>query len=292
MPASPVPRPDPGQPSEPRIGPAPAGRIHVMSCNIRCDRSADGSTRPGEPDHWPERRPVLVDLLRREQPTVLGVQEALHGQIPAIEEALPGHRMLGLGREGGSAGEHCAIFYDADRFEVLAWDQLWLSGTPRLIGSATWGNSIPRIVVRAHLRERSGGAELAVLTTHLDHASEPARLHGARALVELLEQEAAQRLPALVMGDFNAAARASGAYATLVTEGPCEDTWDTAERRLTPAWGTFPDYRDPVEGADRIDWILAAGGVRVHQAAITVHRDARGRQPTDHAAVQALVELP
>ena len=274
------------------IGKATRDRLHVMSFNIRYDRSRTGDTQPGDPDHWPDREPILIDLLEREQPTVLGVQEALYHQMAAVEKALPGHRMVGFGREGGSAGEYSAIFYDTARLEVLAWDQFWLSDTPDVIGSATWGNTVTRIVVWARLRDLASGSEFAVINTHFDHRSEPARIKSAQAMIDLFEGGELDQLPTIVTGDFNSVAHDSGAYSTLVTDGPTLDTWDTAAEQLTPAWGTFPGYEDPVEGGSRIDWVLATGDVTVHQAAINVHRDKDGSYPSDHAPVQALVQLP
>lgn len=278
------------RPSPALIGPTTPEQLHVMSMNIRCDLSGGvGGTQPGEADHWPERRPWLIDLLGRERPTVLGVQEALFGQLSAIEEALPGHRRVGYGREGGSHGEHAAIFYDAERFEMLSWDQFWLSETPEVIGSTTWGHTVTRIVVRAQLRDLATGREFTVLNTHFDHESETARRRSARALTELVTGSS---VPVIVTGDFNAAAHASDAYTALVTEGPTVDAWDTAQARLTPAWGTFPDYRAPIEDGERIDWILTSEDVTTVRAAINVSRGDEGRFPSDHAAVQALIELP
>lgn len=270
------------------IGKAKRHEIHVMSFNIRLDRSS--STRPGEPDHWPERRPLVTQLLETERPTLLGVQEAQFGQLGAIEDALPQHKMLGYGRKGGSKDEYSAIFYDSTRYEVLEWDQFWLSDTPQVIGSATWGNTVTRIVVWARLRDVRRGTEFAMVNTHFDHQSEPARIKSADAILALATDELAG-LPLLVTGDFNSSAHRSGAYETLVGAGPLLDTWDVAEDQLTPAWNTFPGYKDPVAGNDRIDWVLSSKDVRVKRAAINVFRDKNGRYPSDHAPVQALVQL-
>jgi endonuclease/exonuclease/phosphatase family metal-dependent hydrolase len=276
----------------PLIGRARRHQLHVMSFNIRYDRSGSGDTVSGDPDHWPDRRPLLVELLEREQPTLLGIQEALHGQLEAIEEALPRHRMIGYGREGGSGGEYSAIFYDTTRLEVLAWDQFWLSDTPDQIGSATWGNTVTRIVVHARLRDLASGAELAMINTHFDHQSEPARIRSADAMIELFQGGALDELPTIVTGDFNSHAHDSGAYSTLVTDGPTVDTWDVAQEQVTPAWGTFPGYEDPVEDGDRIDWVLTTEDLVTARAAINVRRDESGAYPSDHAPVQALIDLP
>nr|KHD96328.1 hypothetical protein GY22_16235 [Kocuria polaris] len=261
--------------------------MHVMSYNIRFHHSG---THAGNPDHWPDRAPRLARLLQLEQPTLLGVQEALHHQLPAVERALPaGYRMVGYGRAGGSKGEYSAIFYDARRLELVEWDQFWLSGTPELIGSTTWGNDIPRIVTWGRFLDRGTGTDLVLVNTHFDHDSETARDRSAEALVELVHSFH-PHTPTLVTGDFNAEAGDSGAYETLVGSGVLADTWTAAEERLTPAWGTFPDYGEAVEGEERIDWVLAGPGVRVRRAAINTARFAGGH-PSDHAPVQALVTL-
>ena len=135
------------------------------------------------------------------------------------------------------------------------------------------------------------GREIAVLNTHFDHESEPARIRSAQAMIDLIEGGEADRLPTLVTGDFNSPAHSSGAYTALVTGGPFRDTWDAAQQRLTPAWGTFPNYREPVEGGERIDWVLATEEFTVLEAAINPGADSRGRFPSDHAAVQARVAL-
>lgn len=275
------------EPTTPLIGPAAGAALHVMSYNIRFDH---GTAGPGHPDHWPARAPLLGRLLRLEQPTLLGVQEALHHQLPVLLRALPaGYAMVGYGRTGGSTGEHSPIVYDARRLELLEWNQFWLSDTPELIGSVTWGNDVPRIVTWGRFRDRSAGAELVLVNTHFDHDSELARDRSATAVVELV-RSFRPRTPTVVTGDFNADAGGSGAYATLVGSGVLADTWETAERRLTPPWGTFPDYAPPVLDGRRIDWVLAGPGVRVLRAGINP-ACFDGRWPSDHAPVQALVAL-
>ncbi|WP_114855429.1 endonuclease/exonuclease/phosphatase family protein [Brachybacterium sp. YJGR34] len=276
------------------IGKAARDELHVMSFNIRQDRSVDTDplTRPGEADHWPDRRPILIDLLEREQPTLLGVQEAKFAQLPAIEEALPHHAMIGYGREGGSKDEYAAIFYDARRLEVISWDQRWLSDTPREIASTGWGNEITRIMVIARLRDLESGAEFAMINTHFDHQSEPARVKSAEALRELLEGDELEGLPTIITGDFNARAHSSEPHAILTDDGTTLDTWNSTGEKLTKSWGTFPNYKDPVDRAGRIDWVLTTPDISTTVAAINVSRSRDGAFPSDHTPVQALVTLP
>ncbi|WP_417233751.1 endonuclease/exonuclease/phosphatase family protein [Arthrobacter sp.] len=266
------------------IGPVDGTGLHVMSYNIRLERA---ETLPGDPDHWPDRRPLLRELLSLEQPTLLGVQEALGSQLDGVAEGLgPGYDMVGYSRDDDSGGERCAIFHDARRLELLAWDQSWLSDTPTTIGSATWGNDVPRILVWAQFRDATTGKVFVHLNTHFDHESEPARIKSAEAIVALADSFAG--LPVIVTGDFNAEAGDSGAHAVLTRPGAFADCWDTTRRYASRAWGTFPGYEEPLEGGARIDWILTTPGTTVHRAGTNVWTRS-GRYPSDHAPVQAVI---
>ena len=163
--------------------------------------------------------------------------------------------------------------------------------TPDVIGSATWGNEISRMIIWARLRDVETDTEFAAINTHFDHQSEPSRQKSAEAMVDLFEGGELDGLPTIVTGDFNSPAGDSAAYTTLVTDGPTVDTWETAAEQLTPAWGTFLDYEEPEEGARRIDWILSTEDVTTHEAAINVSTGTDGRWPSDHAPVQVLVSL-
>jgi endonuclease/exonuclease/phosphatase family metal-dependent hydrolase len=268
------------------IGEARGDRLHVISFNIRYDAKA----APGTPDSWTDRRPLLAEFLDIERPTVLGIQEALYHQVKQVGNDLPEYyEWIGLGREGGGRGEFMAVYYDTRRVEPLDYDHFWLSDTPYLIGSASWGNTVVRMVTWVRFRDLRTGREFVLLNTHFDHQSENSRQRSA----ELVRDRIGgfdPALPVVVTGDFNTSAGSSESYRILVTDGGLTDAWETADERLTPAWGTFPNYGEPVEGGSRIDWVLANGGVRVLKAAINTFR-VDGRWPSDHAPVQALIRL-
>lgn len=269
------------------IGPRVAPEIHVMTFNVRCDAGSP----PGHPDHWPARAPLLTRLLAAEQPDLLGVQEPFGHQLEAIRAGLGDrYRMVGASRESDPDGEHSSIFYDADRFEALESGQYWLSETPHEVGSTGWDATLPRIVVWARLRDRATGRVLLYANSHFDHASEAARVRSAEVVAGQL-RDAVDRVDAVLFtADANAAAERSEPYRAATDGTGLQDAWLVAEERLTPAIGTFPDYRDPVPGGDRIDWILVGGNARVHAAAIDPGADG-GAHPSDHAAVHAVVTI-
>ncbi|MFJ6000581.1 endonuclease/exonuclease/phosphatase family protein [Arthrobacter sp. NPDC092385] len=278
----------PRPPAAPALLSASGTTLHVMSFNIRYDRPA---SQPGDVDYWPDRIAPLQDLVRREVPSILGVQEALHHQLVAIEAALPpAYRMIGAGREGGSRGEYSPIFYDAERLQLLEWDQFWLSDTPKVIGSSTWGNGVTRIVTWGRFRDTATDRQILLANTHFDHESDNARVRAAAAVLDLV-RFFRPRLPTIVMGDFNTDAGSSSAYRSFLASGILGDAWVLARERLTPDYGTFPRYGPPVEGGRRIDWILTTPDVLVLKAAVNTST-LDGRHASDHAPVQVLVDIP
>ncbi|MDN0196472.1 endonuclease/exonuclease/phosphatase family protein [Streptomyces sp. S.PNR 29] len=273
----------------PLIGTVPASaakhsshRLHVMTFNLRFASAA-------EPNSWAVRRPVMRELLRREEPDVIGTQEGLYQQLRDIRADLgPHYDWIGTGREGGSRDEAVAIFYDTRRLAPVEHDTFWLSDTPRVIGSNTWGGSLPRIATWVRFRDlRGGGREFHLLNTHLDHASQYARARAASLIVERIT-EPGSSVPFVVTGDFNAAAHKNPVHDTLLAAG-LVDTWDTAAER-GKLYATFHGYQPLTPDGDRIDWILTTPGVRTHRASINTF--SRGGQfPSDHLPVQASLTL-
>ncbi|MET7453050.1 endonuclease/exonuclease/phosphatase family protein [Streptomyces sp. NPDC005574] len=257
-------------------------RLEVMSFNLRYAAAT-------EPHSWAVRRPVMRELLRRAAPAVLGTQEGLYHQLRDIGSDLGGHYdWIGTGRAGGSRDEFMAVFYDTRRLAPAEYDHFWLSDTPEVIGSNTWGGSNIRMVTWVRFRDlRDGEREFYLLNTHLDSGSQNARVRS----VPLIAERTARldpALPLLVTGDFNVPAHGDAVYDAMLGTG-LVDTWDAAAER-GPLYGTFHGYRPLVPDGDRIDWILAAPGVTVHDARVnTFSRD--GQFPSDHLPVQASLTL-
>jgi endonuclease/exonuclease/phosphatase family metal-dependent hydrolase len=250
----------------------------VMTFNLRY-----ASERP--PNAWPQRRPVMRDALRAVDPDLIGTQEGLYPQLKDLAADLPAHDWIGLGREGGSRGEFMAVFYRRDRLEPLEYDHFWLSDTPDVIASASWGNTVRRMVTWVRFRDRPAGREFYFWNTHLDHQAQAAREQAA-TLIRTRVDALRTALPVLLVGDFNATAGRNPAYATLVHPQAFTDTWHSARERRGDAVRTFHNFKGPVPGDDRIDWILTRGPVRCDATTIvTFHRD--GQYPSDHFPVVA-----
>jgi endonuclease/exonuclease/phosphatase family metal-dependent hydrolase len=264
------------------IGPARGESLHVMSFNLRYASDLG-------PHSWAERRPVMAELLRREQPTVLGTQEGLYAQLRDIEQDLPDrYDWIGVGRAGGSRDEFVAVFFDTSRLEPLEFDHFWLSDTPNVIGSKSWGNTVVRMVTWVRFADRRTGKEFVTVNAHFDHQSENSRQRSA-ALIRDRVNGLAPGLPVVLTGDFNAPSGTSATYDTFVTGAGMTDTWPAAAERRTPLYATYHGYGPLVPDGIRIDWILTRGAT-VQAAGINTF-ERTGQYPSDHLPVQALVTL-
>ncbi|TFC45879.1 endonuclease/exonuclease/phosphatase family protein [Cryobacterium sp. TMT1-21] len=269
------------------IGPVTAPDLHVMTYNIRRRMPR---MQPGSPDRWVTRKPLLRRILRAEQPTLLGVQEALADQVEFVADSLgEDYGWVGRGRNAAGADEHCAVFYDSRRLELTGWRQQALSATPETPGSRSWGNLVRRIVVSAEFTDTATGARLLAFNTHLDFLSWRSRLESAKYILDLVRSaRAAEPGAAIVLtGDFNAD-EGSAVYRRLIADGALLDSWEVAVERLTPQWGTFSNYRRRRPGGKRIDLILVGHGVDVLSVGINAARF-DGRAASDHEPVQAVV---
>ncbi len=268
--------------ASPVAGVSAALSLRVMTFNLRF--ASDQS-----PNAWPDRRPVMKHLLEREAPDLVGTQEGVYRQLGDLAADLPAYEWIGLGRDGGSRGEFMAVFYRRDRFEPVAYDHFWLSDTPAVIGSMTWGNVYPRMVTWVRFRDRTSGREFYFCNTHFDHQIEQARQKAAQLLRDRLASFDAA-LPVVLTGDFNCAAGASAAYETLTREAALSDTWTAAAKRDNEDLNTFHNYQPAKHEGERIDWILARPLATVKRAAIITFSE-NGQAPSDHFPVLAEIEL-
>ncbi|MEU3851157.1 endonuclease/exonuclease/phosphatase family protein [Streptomyces sp. NPDC029554] len=270
-------------PTQPATAGEHAGALNVMTFNVRFGTVVDETPR------WSVRRPVMRELLRRERPHVIGTQEGLYRQVRAIRTDLGEHYdWIGVGRAGGSKDEFMAVFYDTRRLAPIEFDHFWLSDTPYVIASNTWGADWLRMVTWVRFADLAReGKEFYVLNTHLDSVSQYARERSAE-LIGATISGWDRSLPVVVTGDFNAAAHDNRVYDLMLDIG-LVDAWDAAASR-GPAYGTHHGYRQPRPGGRRIDWILTTPGVTTHWARMNTF-SLDGTYPSDHLPVQASMTL-
>jgi len=262
--------------------PVAPSTIKVMSFNIRYASNFGANS-------WPKRRSGVVQVIRDKKADLIGTQEGLHHQLLYMDKELKNHKWIGVGREGGNKGEFMAIFYRTDRFKPLETRHFWLSNTPEVVGSASWGNSVKRMVTWVRFRDLKTNKEFYFWNTHFDHRSQPSREKSAQLIVNRVDA-LKTKLPVILVGDFNAAAKANRAYDTLTGQGAFKDSFDTAKEKVNAGWNTFNSFRKTEKGKRRIDWVLTLGPVQVDRTEIVLFKGFK-QIPSDHQPVTAQLRL-
>jgi len=260
-------------------------QLRVMTFNLKY-ASESGSNK------WSDRRDVVKNAILREDPDLIGTQEGLYRQLKQIHEDLRQYDWIGLGRAGGSNDEFMAIFYKPERFEPLAYDHFWLSDTPRVIGSRTWGNKNRRMVTWVLFRDRATGLEFYHWNTHFDHEVQVARERSADLLLNELRKTKPIR-PAIVTGDFNAS-QANIVHQKMLARNEGQtyllDAWDEARIHGGNQISTIHGWRGPNDSNRRIDWVLISLEFTCKRATVVTYEE-NGQYPSDHFPVVCDLEL-
>lgn len=258
-------------------------KLRAMSFNLRY-----ASQKP--PNSWPERRPIMKRAIEKLAPDVFGTQEGVYPQLKDLASDIPTYEWIGLGRDGGSRGEFMAIFYKRDRFEPIAYDHFWLSDTPEVIASTTWGHSNRRMVTWVRFRDKSSNREFFFWNTHFDHQIEPARQKAAALIHERIAKLPTD-VPLILVGDFNCAGGNSKAYDTLTKDAHLTDSWVVAKERINERLNSFNDFKPAREEGIRIDWILFRGNAQVSTTQISNYAE-NNQFPSDHFPITADLSFP
>jgi endonuclease/exonuclease/phosphatase family metal-dependent hydrolase len=253
--------------------------IRAMTFNIRLNLASDGENA------WPNRKEAVASMIRSHDADLVGLQEALPEQLADVDRLLPQFGRFGVGRASDLAGEHSAILYRKDRFDVLQHDTFWLSETPGVPGSKGWDAAYERIVTWGKLRDRRTGKIFFHFNTHLDHVGVVARREGTRLLLSSITRIAGDA-PTILTGDFNAVSE-SEPY-RLVTESGLRDAFFASRDRHRGPLSTWNAFK-AIEPGRRIDFIF------VRRAEVLKHEilpdTFDGRFPSDHLPVVAEVRI-
>lgn len=233
-------------------------RFNAASYNIRQQNHSDSVNGNG----WGSRLPHIAGLIRFHEFDIFGTQEGFKNQLEELNALIPEYAYVGVGREDGvDKGEHSAIFYRTDLFEVVEKGDFWLSETPEK-PSIGWDAVLPRICSWAHFRHIPSGREFLFFNLHMDHIGKVARVESGK-LVKRKIEELGKGIPAFLTGDFNVD-QSHESYSTLTIDGKLVDSYECCGFRYAPN-GTFNDYRTDDYTESRIDHIFVTPDVTVEK---------------------------
>jgi len=287
-----------------------AQNMIVATYNVRLYNTGDSVAGNG----WYQRYPYIVKLIRFHGFDIFGTEEGFKHQLEDMKAQLPGFDYIGVGRDDGAEkGEHAAIFYDTNRFDVIDHGDFWLSEiTDR--PNKGWDAALPRVCTWGKFQEKSTGFTFVYYNLHMDHIGVVARAESAKLILrKVQEDEEREGLPSILSGDFNVDQNNDG-YKLLANSGLMQDAYQVADfvydnvgtyngfniDRMSDAridhifltkefhvkrYGILTDtYRSMADGSQRPDIFIT--GPETDEAKLFT-----ARTPSDHYPVMIEVEI-
>jgi len=236
---------------------------------------------------WIDRAPIVASLIRFHDFDILGTQEGLQNQLDDIKNALPEYTYYGIGRDDGKTkGEHSAIFYKTEKFNLLKSGDFWLSVTPEKPGPG-WDARINRICSWVQLQDKKTKKKFYCFNVHYDHQGVQARRESSLLIMQKIK-EIAGKDPVIFTGDLNGG-HESEWYKSLDASGWLKDTYKQVAHPYANG-GSFNGFGANLQWAEIIDHIFVTAPFTVQKWGIltdTYH----GKFPSDHYPVLAVIKL-
>lgn len=254
--------------------------ITVLTFNLRVMVESDGANA------WTLRFPAAARAILRQEADIVCTQEGRFFMLQDLESRLDRYAWVGEGRRGGQEDEHCAIFYDKEKWQLVEYGNFGLSETPGKLGVLSWKTDYPRMCTWARFRAADGLTQFAVFNTHLDHISEEAQVKGMeliRGRIDRLRQETG--LPVILTGDFNV--EPDHAVVRGLEQAGYRNAYSVLPDGAKPGL-TFHDFRGGETG-EPIDYIFTTPDVSVLEIEVDRNRY-EDRYPSDHYPVCAVLK--
>ncbi|XP_078443766.1 DNAse I-like superfamily protein [Wolffia australiana] len=293
--------------------------ITVMTLNLHDpDQEKDG------PNCWEKRRDICVSVIASYSPAILCTQQGVNLQLEFLQQCLPGYAQFGVSRSGSEdpSDEHCVIFYEKEKVELIEGGTFWLSESPSVPGSMAWGSKVPCIATWATFqlkRVESPGFSFQVVNTNMDEFSPRARRRGALLTWQHIAS-LPPNLPVLYCGGFNTQKESTAGRFLLGRSrehgvvGDMRDAWHCSPLRknaflIRTFHGFKGDQHGMMESLKLIlrvlclcwdrqtqdlhdDWILFRGRLLVPVRCEVVNDTIDGLYPSSHYPMFAEFMLP
>lgn len=267
--------------------------VNVLCCNIRVALDEDEKKGLG----WSSRKESCIHVIKAQKPDVIGFQEVLKVQFEDLKNSLKDYHGINFDgpemdahKEGYHGIAKNPIFYSKSRFDLVAAGSYWLSETPLVAGSMSWGTARARNMSWVRLYDKITKKEFRFLSLHLDHLSNEAKL----AQINLVLEESAQYpndFPQILVGDFNAK-QTSKVIQSVLNSG-WKDSFVEANGNVNPGATvhSFKGLDDPKkEKRNKIDFIFTKANIEAISSKV-IRDEYKGIYPSDHYFVSASLEI-
>lgn len=258
-------------------------QVRIMTFNVRSDSLFDGKNR------WHKRRELVFEVLEKYDCDIIGLQEVTPKMHQDLQKRLVDYEMIGQARTKKWFVEHNNILV-SKRHHILEEETFWLSNHPKKEGSSIWYSVFPRICTTAKIKLQSGEL-IRVYNTHLDCYLSPARNYGLKKIMTYIKkQQAVEKLPIILMGDFNASPHHRLIKDFIKGETNTEKLIAVQEYDQTIYQkATMGKFKDKEHGM-HLDYIFISPEYKAVNTQI-IKDNKQGRFPSDHYPLMADIRL-
>lgn len=256
-------------------------KLNVGSFNLRYDNEGD------KENSWEHRKDMVVSLVQFHDFDVWGIQEGLIHQVKElVKDSM--YTYVGVGRDDGKeGGEHAAVLFKKDRFNLLDSGNYWLSETQDN-PSLGWDAQCRRVCSWAKLKDKVSDKEFYFFSVHFDHIGKVARRESALIMLANIKKIAGN-IPAICVGDFNGTPD-SEPIKILKTDGLLLDSRVVSKTSPYGTVGTTNQFNLNAPMKNRIDYIFITRNIQVNKYG-TLNEFQYGRFPSDHFPIMIEAEF-
>ncbi|MEG0701855.1 MAG: endonuclease/exonuclease/phosphatase family protein, partial [Muribaculaceae bacterium] len=196
--------------------------------------------------------------------------------------------------DGKKAGEHVAIFYRTDKFELVDSGSFWLAEdeTKPVRG---WDAAYTRICTWGEFKVKETGFKFVYFNVHLDNEGAIARQESAKLIMAKMNA-LSPTLPAIMAGDFNVN-ESSELYKTLSKSTKLFDSRKIADMVYCNNV-SYNDFNPAGANEGILDYVFLSKDFRVKKYGLLtdVYRtieasgEAKARTPSDHFPIMLILE--
>jgi endonuclease/exonuclease/phosphatase family metal-dependent hydrolase len=263
------------------INTAHAQEINVLTYNIRY------ASFNNNPENWNLRRDGVCSVLKGHD--FIGLQEVLPVQMQYITQVINAeYGVLFRTRDADSThGEGSPILYNKSRWMLLSNGFFWLSDTPEIPGSNTWGAAFPRMASFGFFRNINTGDSILVMNTHFDHISQAAREKSIGLILTKYNRQI-NSIPVVFMGDLNITPD-NQVYINILSGSSLVDSYLMIHPDKSETGATFHGWTSETPG-NRIDYIFVSPFFAVESSRVEYVKF-NDKYPSDHFPVNTILRI-
>lgn len=256
-------------------------KLCLISSNIRFDNPADGDNA------WPHRRSLLAQTLLAHSPDVIATQEGRFNQLKDFETLLTDYKIVDHHRSWIKERMYPTFFIRKNLFEVIKSEDLWLSETPDVAGSMSFGSSFPRLMTWMKIQPKNSDVNLLFVNTHLDHVKPETRHEQIKVFSDQIFRLKENGSKLIIMGDFNDSPDSHVRHILAGKFSGIQDSWKLFNSIEETSHHAF---NGECQNGSRIDWILVDENLRVDNCFLDKSK-VEGKYPSDHFPVVCKLSL-